>query len=107
MRGNAAALPAADKSVDMTITVLALEQMADILPKALSEIRRTTRRYVAFLEPFRDVNDLYGLLLLWSSNYFHAARKDIEAAGFRTIAMVSNLPNKVTFRSAMLVAEVL
>lgn len=106
-RGNAAELPASDKSFDMSITILALEQMSDILPKALSEIRRITRRYVVFLEPFRDANDLYGYMLLWSSGYFHASKKEVEAAGFRPIAMVTNLPNKLTFCSAMLVAEVL
>lgn len=106
-QGNAAALPASDKCVDVTVTVLALEQMADILPRALSEIRRITRRHVIFLEPFRDANDYVGFLHLKSGNYFHAGQREIAAAGFRPVAMISNLPNKLTFGASMLVAEVL
>ena len=105
-QGNAAALPAADKSVDVAMTMLALEQMADILPRALSEIHRITRRHVVFLEPFREANDIPGFLHLKSRNYFRAGEREIAAAGFRPLTMISNLPNKLTFGAAMLVAEV-
>lgn len=104
-QGNAAALPAKDKSVDMIYTVLALEQMADILPQALSEIRRVARRYAVFIEPFREANDLYGRLHLRVGNYFRSSQAEFERAGFRPVTMVM-LPNKLTYGASMLVAEV-
>jgi SAM-dependent methyltransferase len=105
-QGNARTLPAADKSVDVTFTMLALEQMWPILPDVLSEIRRVTRRHVVFLEAFRDANDVIGYLNLLSRNYFRASVRQIEAAGFRRRELIEYLPNKATFATALLVADV-
>jgi len=105
-QGDAGSLPAPDKSVDLTFTVLALEQMWPILPEALAEIRRITRRYVVFLEAFRDVNDWLGVTNLWARNYFRATVRDVERAGFRRLALLRNVPNKHTFATGVLVAEV-
>lgn len=105
-QGDARALPAPDKSVDLTFTVLALEQMWSILPSVLAEIGRVTRRYVVFLEAFRDVNDWLGVTNLWARNYFRAAVRDVERAGFCRLALLRNVPNKHTFATGVLVAQV-
>ena len=104
--GDARSLPAPDKSVDLTFTVLALEQMWPILPVVLPEIRRITRSHVVFLEAFREVNDWLGYLNLWARNYFRARVRTMEAAGFRPLMLLRNLPNKQTFATAVFVGEV-
>jgi ubiquinone/menaquinone biosynthesis C-methylase UbiE len=106
-QGNAKCLPAADKSFDLTFTVLALEQMWPILPQVLAEIRRVTRRHVVFIEAFREVNDWLGYLNLLVRNYFRADLKTMESAGFRPIALLQHLPVKHTHSVAVLVADVI
>ena len=105
-QGDACALPAGDKSVDLSFTMLALEQMWPILPRALAEIRRTTRKYAVFIEAFGEANDRAGRLHLWSRNYFRASLAQMEAAGFRPLQLFTTLPRKFTFSAAMLIAEV-
>ena len=106
LHGNGQDLPAPDKSIDLTFTVLALEQMWPILPRVLAEIRRITRNQVLFLEAFRDVNDWLGYLNLLTRNYFRAPVRQVAAAGFKPLALLDHFPNKHTFRTAALVAEV-
>lgn len=106
-QGNAKRLSAADKSFDLTFTVLALEQMWPILPQVLAEIRRVTCRYVVFLEAFREANDWLGYLNLLVRNYFRADLRMMQAAGFNPIALFRQLPLKHTHGVAMLVAEVM
>ena len=105
-QGNAAALPAADGGTDVTVTVLALEQMFSIMPQALAEIRRITRKQVIFIEPFLDTNDWLGRMHLRSRDYLQMATPDLVAAGFRPRAVIRGLPQKLTFRAPMIVADV-
>ncbi len=106
-QGNACDLAAEDKSADLAFTMLALEQMWSILPQALSEIRRTTRRHVVFIEAFREGNDFSGRLNLWSRNYFRASLDQMRAAGFKPLELFNTLPSKFTFSATMLIAEVM
>lgn len=106
-QGNGRCLPAADKSFDLTFTVLALEQMWAILPQVLAEIRRVTSRYVIFLEAFREANDGLGCFNLLVRNYFRGDLKMMRAAGFSPLAFFRQLPLKHTHGVAMLVAEVM
>lgn len=107
LEGDARRLPADDTSFDLTFTMLALEQMWPILPEALAEIRRITRRHVVFLEAFREANDWLGRLNLLTRNYFRASVRRVERAGFRRVALLDHLPQKSTFSTAVLVAEVI
>lgn len=95
-----------DKTFDVTYTISALEQMHSILPDVLRELRRITRRYVVFCEPFRDVNGTLEKVYLWSDNYFRADVAFVERHGFRCINLLDCLPKKPTFKDAVLIAEV-
>src|SRR5690606_15819330 len=55
-QADARSLPFADDSFDLVFTRLAVEQMEAIRDEALAEIRRVTRSYVVFVEPFADFN---------------------------------------------------
>lgn len=106
-QGSAYDLPAADKSFDIVYTQAAIEQMADNCPKALSEIRRITKQYVIFCEPFADVNDIVSRVYLRSGNYFRLSTKQLRKHGFEPVTLIKNLPVKVTFAYGMLVAKVI
>lgn len=95
-----------DKAFDVTYTMSALEQMHSVLPEVLRELRRITRHYVVFCEPFRDVNGILEKLYLWSDNYFRADVAFVERHGFRCINLLDCLPKKPTFKDAVLIAEV-
>lgn len=106
-QGNAGSLEAVpDKAFDVTYTISALEQMHGILPDVLRELRRITRRYVVFCEPFRDVNGTLEKIYLWSDNYFRADVAFVERHGFRRINLLDCLPKKPTFKDAVLIAKV-
>ena len=105
-QGNAMALPLSDKSVDLTYTILALEQMAPILPDVLKEIRRTTRRYVVMVEPFGEAQTTENKIYLRARNYFRQSMSYMDEAGFEPVAQVVHLPCKLLFGAAMLVARV-
>jgi len=106
MQGDAAKLPAADKSVDISITVLALEQMSAILPKALAEIRRITRRHVIMIEPLLDANNWLGRQHLRSRGYLCMSLADLSAAGLKPSTVISDLPQKLKFSAPLVVCDV-
>lgn len=96
----------ADNSFDLVYTVSALEQMAAILPEALSEIRRVTKEYVVFFEPFLDGNDFLGRRFLHAGNYFRARYAEIEAAGFEILTVLDCIPLKPSFKDTVVIARV-
>lgn len=105
--GSAEALPLADKSVDVVITVLALEQMERIRETALRELARVARRHVVMFEPFRDWNshpphrDYIRRLDYWS-----AALEDLPAFGLIPSVAYADIPQKLTSRAGLVVADV-
>ncbi len=44
-------LPLPDDSVDLVLTTHVLEQMGEVLPRALAEVRRVARRFACHIEP--------------------------------------------------------
>ncbi len=96
-----------DKSIDLLFTNTALEQMWEIRKEVLSEIRRVTRSYVIFYEPFLDANDFYGRLFLRCGNYFRYRQADIEQYGFKVIKSFNIFPTKPTFNYSLVVVQVL
>lgn len=95
-----------DKSYDVVYTVSALEQMHSLLPKVLPELRRVTRRYAIFCEPFREVNGPLERAFLWSDNYFRAGAEMFKRHGLRPVNLLDCLPMKPTFKDAVLIAEI-
>ena len=96
-----------DKSIDLLFTFAALEQMWEIREEVFAEIRRVTKSYVIFYEPFLDDNDFYGRLFLRCGNYFRHYQSDIEQYGFKVIKSFNIFPTKPTFNYSMVVAKVL
>jgi SAM-dependent methyltransferase len=105
-RASAAALPFADGSFDAVCTVLALEQMEAIRERAFAELRRVTRRWVVMIEPFRDLND-EGLRLDYvrAMNYLGERIDGLQRHGLVPRAVYRDLPNKITYHVALVVAE--
>jgi SAM-dependent methyltransferase len=104
--GSAFDLPCEDNAYDLVYTSSALEQMQDGLPRALSEIRRVSRRHVLMFEPFGDFNDRLGQVYLWSVDYFRMRSAELEKHGLRPVATWHNYPIKPTFAFGMVLAEV-
>jgi hypothetical protein len=106
-QGRAETLPWPDKSVDMVFTVLALEQMDRIRESVLGELARVARRHVVMIEPFREWNaDGPRREFIRRFDYWSGAMADLPAFGLVPIAATIDMPQKLTFRAGMVIAEV-
>ena len=106
-QGSAAALPLEDKSVDMAITVLALEQMEQIRAAALTELARVARSHVVMIEPFADWNaEGHRREYIRRHDYFAARVDELPRYGLTPVAATSDMPNKLAFRAGIVVAKV-
>jgi hypothetical protein len=106
-QGSADALPLADKSVDVAITVLALEQMERIREAALCELARVARRHVVMIEPFADWNaDGHRREYIRRHDYFAARVDEMHRYGLHPIVATADIPNKLSFRAGLVVASV-
>ncbi len=95
-----------DKSVDVLFTHAALEQCNAILPGALADIRRVTKRYAIFYEPIWDANSLLERVYLRSRNYFCSSVSEIEEHGFKALRHLDIFPEKPTFSFSLLLCEI-
>jgi ubiquinone/menaquinone biosynthesis C-methylase UbiE len=95
-----------NKYFDVIYTTAALEQMYSVLPEALKELRRITRRYAIFCEPFWESNGYLGRAYLFSANLFRQDAKYMEQHGFRKVANIK-IPVKPTFAYSIMIAEVI
>jgi SAM-dependent methyltransferase len=95
VRGSASNLPFSDEAFDLTITVLALEQMERIRNRALSELVRVTAQHAFLLEPFREFNN-YG----WrrfnrvKRDYFAGRVKDLPRYGLTPEFAIDDYPQE-------------
>ena len=105
--GSAAALPLADKCVDVAFTVLALEQMERVRQQALAELARVARRYVVMIEPFADWNtEPHRRGYIERHDYFASTVEGLRASGLIPVLATADMPNKLSFRAGLVVAEV-
>jgi ubiquinone/menaquinone biosynthesis C-methylase UbiE len=106
-QGSAEALPLPDKSADLVMTVLALEQMERIRPAALRELARVAKRHVVMIEPFHEWNaERPYREYIRRLDYWAGAVADLPAFGLVPIAGDADLPQKLTSRVGIVVAEV-
>jgi len=106
-QGSAEALPLPDKSVDMVMTVLALEQMEQIRDKALRELARVARRHVVMIEPFRDWNSQpRHREYIRQLDYWTAAIEELPAYGLIPVAATADVPQKLTSHAGIVVTDV-
>jgi len=104
---SATALPLQDKSVDVCFTNFALEQIPRDYPKALSEMRRVTRKYGVFIESFRESLSFVDTLDLKNRDQFRFSYKEFERYGFRPVFFSTDFIRKTKFGSGLLIAEII
>ena len=105
-QGSADALPLPDKSVDVVFTVLALEQMERVRAAALAELARVARRHVVMIEPFADWNtEPHRRGYIVRNDYFASTIESLRDSGLRPIVATADMPNKLSFRAGLVVAE--
>jgi SAM-dependent methyltransferase len=95
VQGSAAELPFADAAFDLTLTVLALEQMERIRGQALAQIARVTAGHAFLLEPFREFNSTgWRLLNRIRRDYFAGRIKDLPRYGLEPAFAVNDYPQE-------------
>ena len=105
--GSADALPLPDKSVDMAITVLALEQMERLRAGAIAELARVARRHVVMIEPFADWNaESHRRGYIARHDYFASTVDELRGSGLTPVVATADMPNKLQFRAGLVVASV-
>ena len=104
-QASAFKLPVEDNSFDIVTTFAALEQMQLQLPRALSEVRRVTRKYALLYEPFADVNPPLQQMYLWSRNYFRMPIADLRKHGLEPVQVWNRIPAKPTFAYAFVLCR--
>ncbi|MBI3825262.1 MAG: class I SAM-dependent methyltransferase [Candidatus Rokubacteria bacterium] len=106
VRGSAADLPIADRSMDLVFTVLALEQMEEIRPRALAEIARVTRGHVAMIEPFRDWNSEGATRdYVVANDYFAGRIAELPGVGLEPVHATDDVPSKLALRAGLVVSR--
>jgi SAM-dependent methyltransferase len=105
-QGNALQMPFADKSFDVSFTSLVLEQIPRDFGKALDEMRRVTRRYCIFNEAFAEANGWLTRAHLRRVDYFRSSKEEWRKHGLEPVYFTTQLPQKLTFRTGLLVARV-
>lgn len=104
-QGDATSMPYDDDSFDLAFTYLVLEQIPDEYPRVVSEMARVSRRFCAFVEPFADANGPLGRAQLRSLDYFRARTAEFREYGLEPVFFTTAIPQKVHFRTGLLVAE--
>ena len=106
VQGNAAELPFDENSFDFVQTVLALEQMETIRPKALSEMARVARQFCFNIEPFRDVN--YGGLsrmYIIRRHYFAGLIDDLKNYSLEPQWATADFPQEQFLKSCAVLSQ--
>jgi SAM-dependent methyltransferase len=104
-QADATALPFDDESFDLVFTYLVLEQIPNSYPQVVREAARVSRRWCAFVEPFADANGPFGRAQLHALDYFRARTSEFREYGLQPVHFTTRLPQKVHFRTGLLVAE--
>jgi SAM-dependent methyltransferase len=106
VQGDASAMPFADGSFDVVLTVLALEQMERIRSAALREIARVSSTHALMLEPFRDVNSR-GLrrLYVFGRNYFRGSIEGLAGYGLPPLWATDDFPQEAFLGAALVLGR--
>lgn len=95
LQGSAEHIPLEDKSIDVCISVLALEQMNPIFWRVMDEIKRVTRHQILLLEPFPIFNkSLLRHAYTSSRAYLAQDHKMLEKIGFKFVRPPELIPSK-------------
>jgi ubiquinone/menaquinone biosynthesis C-methylase UbiE len=105
-QGDAMKMPFPDKSFDASFTSLVLEQLPRDFPRALTEMRRVTRKYCVFNEAFSEANNWWGRRQLQRLDFFRSSVEEFPKYGLEPVFFTTALPQKLTFSTGLLVARV-
>lgn len=105
VQGDATGMPFEDGSFELAFTYLVLEQIPELYPQVVAEMARVSSRYCAFVEPFADANGPLGRAQLRSLDYFRARTADFRRHGLEPVYFTTAIPQKVHFRTGLLIAE--
>lgn len=105
VQGDAARLPLADGSVDLVVTILALEQMERVRERALAEIARVARRHTLMIEPFRELNESGpSRRYVVARDYFQGRIADLPRYGLEPELVLDDFPQEFYLRAGAVVA---
>jgi ubiquinone/menaquinone biosynthesis C-methylase UbiE len=104
--GDAGALPFADGSFDLVVTVLALEQMERLRRRALAGLARVSRRHVLMIEPFAEVNrGLWRRLNVFRRDYFRGRIAELPRHGLVPEIVTADFPQEVHLGACLVLAR--
>ncbi|MGH7817101.1 MAG: class I SAM-dependent methyltransferase, partial [Candidatus Binatia bacterium] len=104
--GNAAALPFPDRSFDLLMTSLALEQMEQIRPRALAEIARVAKSHTAMVEPFFEWNATGSRRdYIVANDYFSGRISDLPGFGLTPVFSTADMPCKLINHPGLVVCS--
>ncbi len=103
---NARSLPFSDKNFDLIFTILALEQMNNIVKEVLFEIKRCAARHIVLIEPFKELNNL-GIKYLHhrANKYLDLDSNDFIDENYKLIEYKKKYPNKISLGVGLLHLE--
>jgi SAM-dependent methyltransferase len=105
-QGDATRLPFGDGTFELVITVLALEQMERVRPRALAEIARVSARHSLMIEPFQDVNQaLWPRLNVMRRDYFRGRIDDLPRYGLEPVLALGDFPQEAFLKTCAVLAE--
>lgn len=89
VQGNGFYLPFKDHSIDCVYTAFVLEQLAEIWPGLVREMKRVSKSYCLFLEPFKEAQTRWRHHYhLWRRGYFRQSYKDLEMAELKVSSFI-------------------
>ncbi|WP_420347753.1 class I SAM-dependent methyltransferase [Pelagibius sp.] len=101
-QGTAERLEFADGSVDLVMSILALEQMERIRRTALQEMARVCSRWTLMIEPFREVNGyLWPRFNILRQDYFQGRVRDLPRFGLHPMIVTDDFPQEIHLRACM------
>ena len=106
LEGDARKLSFEDNTFDAAFTVLVLEQIPYEYPEVLEEMKRVSRRFCFFIEPFREANSFFGRSYLRKVDYFRFSYKRFKKFGLLPLAFFTDYPQKEKFQTGFLVVQV-
>lgn len=105
-QGSAKQLSRYRNSADMVITCVALEQMEAFRNRAIRQTAGVARKWVAFVEPFRDFNAT-GMrrLYIQTYNYFAATIDDLYRFSLQPVFVSDDVPQKLNLHAGLVVCR--